>query len=578
MVRAGFFVCCLLVFCQCPALAADSVGTVQRQIDEAVWRTRMEMELQQLREAAKVQSPEVATLGQRIEAQDKLIEQVGHQVDGLGSHIGIFSGLVGVGAIVIPVFLVLIGWFAYRDAERKAKEIAEQTSKKTAENWFSNNEADLRKQFLELLESVKQHHDNAVHEIDKQAKDFSNGLLDNKASDISDDIKSSLNDTDTNLQNKPEAQYTFEDWNIRAFSAYSQQKYALAAEYWKKAASVADATEEQIVHALFNQATVSGEYLKDTTAAVDGYDVLINRYGDSAVTGVQEAVAIAYYNKGVIQSQTDSQAAIYTYNTLIARYANSGLTDAQELVAKAYVNKGFAQSQTEPQAAIATYDALIAGYGDSCVAGIQEQVAKAYVNKGFAQSQTEPQAAIATYDALIAGYGDSDVAGMQEQVAKAYFNKGVVQSQADLQTAIATCDAMIARYGDSGVDGVQEQVASAYNGKGFALLLRGKQHWQAVESRRGDLDLALVALHTALPRIAAKDKGVVLGNIAYAEWLLGREPAGVAETLGKALRIGGAKLYQDTLEDTARFPVAEDADFRALVERVWAEVQAEVEQ
>ncbi len=69
------------------------------------------------------------------------------------------------------------------------------------------------------------------------------------------------------------------------------------------------------------------------------------------------------------------------------------------------------------------------------------------------------------------------------------------------------------------------------------------------------------------------DSAVVIGNQAYAAWLLG--DAKLAEdSFRQALRArtdGGEAIYKATLGDLELHPVPEDAGFRTLIERLWAE-------
>jgi tetratricopeptide (TPR) repeat protein len=78
-------------------------------------------------------------------------------------------------------------------------------------------------------------------------------------------------------------------------------------------------------------------------------------------------VARALVNKGVTQGQLgDSAAAIESYDALLARFGDSAEPELQVQVAKALVNKGVAQGQLgDSAAAIESYDALLARFGDS---------------------------------------------------------------------------------------------------------------------------------------------------------------------------------------------------------------------
>ena len=176
---------------------------------------------------------------------------------------------------------------------------------------------------------------------------------------------------------------------------------------------------------LFDKALIysnRGEY----TAALDIYDELVERYGESDIPEVQEAVATALFNKGVgLSRQGEHEAEIEVYEELIERYGESEIPEVQEAVIKAMVNKGVELSrQGAPEAALQVYEALVERYGESDIPEVQEAVAKAMVNRGVELSrQGEHDAALQVYEALVERYRDSDVREVQEQVAKGLFNK-----------------------------------------------------------------------------------------------------------------------------------------------------------
>jgi hypothetical protein len=67
---------------------------------------------------------------------------------------------------------------------------------------------------------------------------------------------------------------------------------------------------------------------------------------------------------------------------------------------------------------------------------------------------------------------------------------------------------------------------------------------------------------------------MVLGNLAYVEFLLGQPDAATIH-LRKALEKAGKnrkKRYHAILEDIATYPIAPDTTFRALLERVCVSV------
>jgi len=78
---------------------------------------------------------------------------------------------------------------------------------------------------------------------------------------------------------------------------------------------------------------------------------------------------------------------------------------------------------------------------------------------------------------------------------------------------------------------------------------------------------ALKDFEAALPGSGTRD-AIVLGNIAYANQLLGRADK-AAEFLKRALRRGGVQAYRAELGDLKLFPVPTDLEFKAQLEELW---------
>ncbi len=161
------------------------------------------------------------------------------------------------------------------------------------------------------------------------------------------------------------------------------------------------------------------------------------------------------------------------------------------------------------------------------------------------------------------------------QTAQSLYNTGVVLGLLKRsEEAIVVYDEVVRRFGEATEPALREQVAWAQNGKGFNLICRAKANWQDEVTRNGDLQAALALFKQAEVDFPSADKPIVWGNQAYSHFLLGQiEP--VRALLQQTLQQGGEKLYQGTLGDLAIHPVPPDADFRILLDAVWAEVQSE---
>ena len=175
------------------------------------------------------------------------------------------------------------------------------------------------------------------------------------------------------------------------------------------------------------------------------------------------------------------------------------------------------------------------------------------------------------YDDVVSRYGNKPKAELREQVANALVNKGFSLGQLNRsEEAIAVYDDVVSRYGNKPKAELRKQVARALNGKGFELLCRAKESWGDEVARLGDLGAAATLFTQAEKEMAAKF--IVWGNQAYTAFLLGQADA-VRPLLKQALQQGGEDLYKVTLGDLDIHPAPPDAEFRTLLEEVWAAVK-----
>ena len=234
--------------------------------------------------------------------------------------------------------------------------------------------------------------------------------------------------------------------------------------------SDASELQEWVAKALFNKGVTRGQ-LGDAEAEIAIYDEVVERFGDSDAPELQERVAKALFNKGVTRGATwggrSGDRGLRRGSR--ALFGDSDAPELQERVAKALFNKGVTRGQLgEADAAIAVYDEVVERFGDSDAPELQERVAKALFNKGVTRGQLgEADAAIAVYDEVVERFGDSDAPELQERVAKALFNKGVTRGQlGEAEAEIAVYDEVVERFGDSDAPELQVVVATALVNKG----------------------------------------------------------------------------------------------------------------
>ena len=270
---------------------------------------------------------------------------------------------------------------------------------------------------------------------------------------------------------------------------------------------------EPLIALAFIHKALAHEQLSDYAAAVESYDEVIARFGDSDAPDLQERVALALLKKGNTQVQLgDYAAAVESYDEMLARFGDSDAPTLQEHVAWVLFGKGDVQRQLgEFMATVAVYDEVLARFGDSDLPDLQVRVAWALLDKGDTYEQLDQfAAALSAYDELIKRFGDSDLPDFQVRVAWALSKKGDVQGRlGELAAGVTTYDEVITRFGDSDLPDLQVRVAWALLKKGNTQVQLG-DYAAAVESydevlvRFGDSDLPDLQIPVAL---ALYDKG-----------------------------------------------------------------------
>ncbi|MDR3413908.1 MAG: hypothetical protein P4L87_23590 [Formivibrio sp.] len=472
----------------------------------------------------------------RIDNQDKRIEDQKGRIDDVKSRVDWFVGSLG---ILITALAAVAGTFGYYSVKNKAQETAEieankvapKIARETAEDWFKTHHDELehkliafQKRITELENVAHENVNKTITAFTKRLESLSVNTTNSPAGNGTEEI------TAEDLTRKPEAEYTFQDWNTRAFAAHSDGDMEGSARYWKQAALASQATPRQIAQSLFNAGVALG-----------------------AQNRIEEEMAI--------------------YEQIISRFDRDLEPALCEQVAKARLNKGIRLSELERyEETIAILDQLIASFGNTSEPTLREQVAKAMLTKAVTLGKLERyEETITIFDHLIASFGDAHEPTLREQVAKAMIYKTVALNLLQRNDeVIPIYDQIIARFGNAPEPTLREQVSHAQVGKGFKLLCLAKKYWANKSSCQQLLQQAQHFFQAALAQ--SPEKGIVLGNQAYCAHLLGQTST-VRDLLRQALTEGGKWLYEATLDDLAIHPAPPDTEFRVLLDEVWGEVK-----
>jgi len=277
--------------------------------------------------------------------------------------------------LVITMLALIAGFIGYISVINKVKAQINW--------WFEAHTQDIEQRieaFSKKLDGLEKHAEQSteqyVDDLQQTKERIQNNVTGGQEIDPS--TRQNINEADDALQQKPEAEYTFEDWNTRALAAYTNRKFGEAIFYWDRAIAMAvamdnsDVKAEDIAKMMVNKGNTFGQLdPPQYQEAIAAYDQLIDQYGHSDNLALQEQCAMAIFNKGNTWGKLDPpqyKEKIATYDQLIAQYGNADNLALQELCAKAMFNKGITLSKLDPpqyQEAIDTYEQLIDQYGHS---------------------------------------------------------------------------------------------------------------------------------------------------------------------------------------------------------------------
>lgn len=453
----------VITFLAVPAFgASEPIQKTQNNVEreQTIFKERFQIHADELKKSMQKEAV-VQLLQQRLNDQDKRI-----------GDINLFIELL---SILITIIGVGVGFAAYVTARQKARESAEQ--------WFKDNERNLRARIAKIEEyvnQVKEKSDNSIREIEQastEAKDainrFQKGFLSEQQPKPTVAELNALRANEQTLKRKPEIEYTSEDWSNRAFAAYAEGKLDLAAEYFGVAANMSEADAVKQAQFVVNRGIML-DALGRYDDAIAAYDKLLVRFGDATEPVLHEWVDKALYNKGcALNKLRREEDAIAVYDKLLVRFEDATEPALHEWVIKALNNKGVAlKTLGRDEDAIATYDKLLELFGKvTTIHALPEWVATVLNNKGVALKELgRYEDAIAVNDRLLERFGEATEPVISVQLAIALNNKGVSLSALGRnEDAIAIFDKLLERFGDATGSVMCEYVVKALYNKGCVL-------------------------------------------------------------------------------------------------------------
>jgi tetratricopeptide (TPR) repeat protein len=379
MNRKIFLTCLLLLLPLCVLAENHLVTDTNLSAYKELTQARTEALKESLQKDIQAQAARIEAEGKRIDRQDKLLDSFSTRI----SDLSFFLTVAGFVAALMGYFTVSSR--AKNEARIAAAEWIEKEGQKAIATKLKELDSHIAVQAATAkLDQLYADAAVPLAELQKQM------TASQKTMDGSVQNQSSLTDMDAisklveELKLKPEAEYGFDDWNLRAFDAQTKGNLALAAEYWLQAAQGGNARGLQVVQSLFNAAFALGQ-LNRNKEAMDIYDDIVTRYGNAPETELRMHVAFALINKGVILSQLKrDDEAVSTYDKVITFCGSAPEAKMQEILLNALVNRGLSLGNLQRlDEAETVFDNVLSRFGSTTEVALRAHVANALNGKGF---------------------------------------------------------------------------------------------------------------------------------------------------------------------------------------------------
>jgi tetratricopeptide (TPR) repeat protein len=479
------------------------------------------------RDVAVIKDTTTLRLDAQKDALQKDLQNLQSKIDQQDKRIGDISaetGRLSVVAALLSLFITLIvavfGFLSWANAGTKAREVAK--------DWIDKHGGELTSAANEAKAKVEATSNAVTAQMHASAKDFATNkeiqlsLVTGKLPSSSSEQDDTFRLKDDRLKEVPASQYTFDDWNSRAFAALASPNLDMAAHFFLQASNTKGASKLQVTNSLLNRGLALVK-LKRYAEGIAAYDSALTQIGEPSEVMQKEQFASAMVNKGAALSELNQvETAIKVYEQTITFLSNSTELKLRKMVAIAMVNKGIALRKTnKSEMAISAFDQIIISFENETEPELRARVAKAMVGKGMALGDLgRSDEEIHTYDQVVEHFGNSADVSLCEQVATAWHNKGVRFDQLNRPNeAIETYDSIINRFGNSTELVLRESAAMAMVNKGAALNKLGRhaeadEIYNALIKRFGGS--ADVELHEQVAK-AMFNKGSALGQLGRSD-------------------------------------------------------------
>jgi len=430
---------------------------------------------------------EKAVAAQHAETEKAQIDALNKRIDDIGGR----EAVVNVWLTAVMGFVTIagfaIGFLAYWAADQRAR--------KSTEQWIKENTSDLNAKLEKMREDVaKLSGDVLAHieglqrstearaeaakvRIDEATADatrrIQEGINRGTSVVISASDRERLESAEQALKRLPEAEYSASEWADRAFAAYLNKNYALAAEYFGSAAGAPGATAAQSARFSFNRAYMLGE-LKSPEDEIAAYDEVIARYKDATELELRVQVAKAMFNRAFTLGELEkSEEAIAAYDEVIARYKDAAELELRLQVGRAKVNRAYRLGKVgRSDDALAANESIIAQYeGESA---LREHAAMASVNRANNLEELgRIDGALTAYADVVSRFESFSEPEIQAVVATAIVDRGSMLGRLGRAGELGAYQDVITRFGLADEPDIVEQVVEALLNLGARLEKNG---------------------------------------------------------------------------------------------------------
>ncbi|WP_419812350.1 hypothetical protein [Bacterioplanoides sp.] len=363
----------------------------------------LKQQLNQLTQSVNLQH---GKLSNQVDQYEGRISDIGASVDKYTTVLGWFGIVAGILSVVITGITLIFS--------SQSKKLAVESAKEQLEIYSEEIKSDLSEQLKNEInlhrEKWEEHITNLLMDSEKRIEDLEQKIkkilneshdylerikkLAQKAieKELTEEEKEEYQISTFKLRQKPESEFTPDDWYQLGVDEYTRNNYPKAMEYFELSERHIDAKDIDVASSLFAKAlclNLDGRLDEEVSI----YDNLITRFESSEISELQELVGLALYNKSnILDQKKRPNEALAVYDDLIARFLSSDQLKLQETVAMALYNKSIILGEERRlDEAAATYDYLITRFEKKKLPGIKKAIEGAIINRAELSILREPK-------------------------------------------------------------------------------------------------------------------------------------------------------------------------------------------